>query len=176
MTATSIKNVLDFVCDLNALVGVHQHPVDQQLGQLGGQRVRIENCLGRFHAAVLPCLFVPFLLRLCQYCGIGVFRFQKQLVTRGLFRLVGVQVNLAHEIAFIQGALTVLQCLDLLLIFGAFRYGSIHPERTVRGKWRGGFHLLFQRQEYRLFQLCGVQTHLVAAAFYVRLGMAAVII
>lgn len=58
MTATSIKNVLDFVCDLNALVGVHQYPVDQQLGQLGGQRVRIENRLGRFLAAVLPCLFV----------------------------------------------------------------------------------------------------------------------
>ncbi len=108
--------------------------------------------------------------------GIGIFRFQKQLVTRGLFRLVGVQVNLTHEIAFIQGALTVLQRLDLLLIFGAFRYGGIHPERTVRGKRCGGFHLLFQRQEYRLFQLCGVQTHLVAAAFYVRLGMAAVII
>lgn len=28
---TSIENVSDFVCDLNALVGVHQHPVDQQL-------------------------------------------------------------------------------------------------------------------------------------------------
>ena len=27
------------------------------------------------------------LLRLCQYCGIGIFRFQKQLVTRSLFRL-----------------------------------------------------------------------------------------
>ena len=49
-------------------------------------------------------------------------------------------------------------------------------QHTVRGKRRGGFHLLFQRQEYRLFQLRGVQTHLVAAAFYVRLGMAAVII
>ena len=97
MTATSIKNVLDFVCDLNALVGVHQHPVDQQLGQLGGQRVRIENCLGRFLAAVLPCLLVLFLLRLCQCCGIGVFRFQKQLVTRSLFCLVGVQVDSTRE-------------------------------------------------------------------------------
>ena len=175
MTATSIKNVLDFVCDLDALIGIYQHPVDQQLGQLGGQCVRIKNRLGRFLSAVLPCLFVLLLLRLCQYCGIGIFRFQKQLVTRGLFRLVGVQVNLTHEIAFIQGALTVLQRLNLLLIFGAFRYGGIHPERTVRGKRRGGFHLLFQRQEYRLFQLCGVQTHLVAAAFYVRLGMAAIV-
>ena len=54
MTATSIKNVLDFVCDLDALIGIYQHPVDQQLGQLGGQRVRIENHLGRFLAAVLP--------------------------------------------------------------------------------------------------------------------------
>ena len=176
MTATSIKNVLDFVCDLDALIGIYQHPVDQQLGQLGGQRVRIENRLGRFLAAVLPCLFVLLLFRLCQYCGIGVFCFQQQLVTRGLFRLVGVQVNLAHKIVFVKCALAVLQRLDLLLIFGAFRYGGIHPERTVRGKRCGGFHLLFQRQEYRLFQLCGVQTHLVAAAFYVRLGMAAVII
>ena len=74
-----------------------QHPVDQQLGQLGGQRVRIENCLGRFLAAVLPCLLVLFLLRLCQCCGIGVFRFQKQLVTRSLFCLVGVQVDFTRE-------------------------------------------------------------------------------
>ena len=36
--------------------------------------------------------------------------------------------------------------------------------------------MLFQRQEHRLFQLCGIQAHLVAAAFFVRLGMAAVII
>ena len=26
---TSIENVLDFICNLNALIGVHQHPVDQ---------------------------------------------------------------------------------------------------------------------------------------------------
>ena len=73
-------------------------------------------------------------------------------------------------------ALAVLRRLDLLLIFGAFRYGSIHPERTVRGKRRGSPHLLFQRQEYRLFQLCGVQAHLVTAAFFVCLGMSAVVI
>ena len=97
MTATSIKNVLDFVCDLDALVGVHQHPVDQQLGQLGGQRVRIENRLGRFLAAVLSRLFVLLLFCLCQYCGIGVFRFQQQLVTRSLFCLVGVQVDFTRE-------------------------------------------------------------------------------
>ena len=77
MTATSIENVLDFICDLNALIGVHQHSVDQQLGQLGGQRVRIENHLGRLLAAVLSRLFVLLLFRLCQYCGIGIFRFQK---------------------------------------------------------------------------------------------------
>lgn len=82
-------------------MAIYQHPVDQQLGQLGGQRVRIENRLGRFLAAVLPCLFVLLLFRLCQYCGIGVFCFQQQLVTRGLFRLVGVQVNLAHKIVFV---------------------------------------------------------------------------
>ena len=46
MSVTSIENIPDFVRDLHALIGVHQHPVDQQLGQLGGQRVRIENCLG----------------------------------------------------------------------------------------------------------------------------------
>ena len=84
MSVTSIENIPDFVRDLHALIGVHQHPVDQQLGQLGGQRVRIENHLGRFLAAVLPCLFVLLLFRLCQYCGIGIFRFQKQLVTRCL--------------------------------------------------------------------------------------------
>ena len=88
MSATSIENVLDFICDLNALVRVHQYPVDQQLGQLGGQCVRIKNRLGRFLSAVLPRLFVLLLLCLCQYCGIGIFRFQKQLVTRSLFRLV----------------------------------------------------------------------------------------
>ena len=45
MSVTSIENVLDFVCDLNALVRVHQYPVDQQLGQLGGQCVRIKIAL-----------------------------------------------------------------------------------------------------------------------------------
>ena len=69
-----------------------------------------------------------------------------------------------------------MQRLDLPLIFGAFRHGAICPKCAVRGKRRGGFHLLFQRQEYCLFQLRGVQTHLVAAAFFVRFGMAAVII
>ena len=54
-----------------------------------------------FHAAVLPCLFVLLLFRLCQYCGIGVFRFQQQLVTRGLFCLVGISVDLAHKIVFV---------------------------------------------------------------------------
>jgi len=68
-----------------------------------------------------------------------------------------------------------LQCLDLLLIFGAFRHGAICPKRTVRGKRRGGFHLLFQRQECRLLQLCGIDSHFVTAAFYVRLGMAAIV-
>lgn len=35
MSATLIENILDFVCDLNAPVGVHQYPVNQQLGQVG---------------------------------------------------------------------------------------------------------------------------------------------
>lgn len=65
MSATSIENISDFVRDLNSLIGVHQHPVDQQLGQLGGQRVRIKECFGCLLAAVLSCLFVLFLLRLC---------------------------------------------------------------------------------------------------------------
>ena len=46
MSATSNENILDFVRDLNALIGVHQHPVDQQLGQLCGQRVHIEKYNG----------------------------------------------------------------------------------------------------------------------------------
>ena len=29
MSATSIENISDFVRDLNSLIGVHQHPVDQ---------------------------------------------------------------------------------------------------------------------------------------------------
>ena len=72
---------------------------------------------------------------------------------------VGIQVDHTHEIAFIQGALAILKRLDLLLIFGAFQYGSIHSKRTVRGKRCGSPHLPFQRQEYRRFRLCGVQAH-----------------
>ena len=53
MSVTSIENVSDFVCGLNALIGLHQHPVDQQFGQFGGQRVRIENRHGCFLAADL---------------------------------------------------------------------------------------------------------------------------
>ena len=37
------RKCLGFLCNLNALLGVHQHPVYQHLGQLGGQRVSIEN-------------------------------------------------------------------------------------------------------------------------------------
>ena len=176
MVVTSIENVLDFICDFNAVVGAHKHPVNEKVGQFGSQTFGVENRSRGFPSVVVPRLFFLLLLRLCQYCGIGIFCFQKQLVTRGLFCLVGVQVDLTHEMAFIQSAFAVLQCLDLLLIFSAFRYGSIHPKRTIWGKRRGGLHLLFQRQEYRLFQLCGVQTHLVAGAFFVCLGMAAVVI
>ena len=61
MSATSNKNILDFVRTLNALLEVHQHPVDQHLGQLCGQRVHIENCLDRFLAAVLSHLFILLL-------------------------------------------------------------------------------------------------------------------
>ena len=114
-------------------------------------------------------------MRLSGYTSTRSISSSASSVVSGLFCLVGVQVNLAHEIAFIQGALAVLQCLDLLLIFGAFRHGAICPKRTVRGKRRGGFHLLFQRQECRLLQLCGIDSHFVTAAFYVRLGMAAIV-
>ena len=102
MSATSIENISDFVRDLHALIGVHQHPVDQQLGQLAGQRICIENRFGRFLAAVLPRLFFLLLFRLCQYCGIGIFCYQKQFITRRLFCLVGVKVDFTQEIPFIQ--------------------------------------------------------------------------
>lgn len=30
MVVTSIENVLDFICDFNAVVGVHKHPINQK--------------------------------------------------------------------------------------------------------------------------------------------------
>lgn len=150
-------------------------------GQSAARPARWSACPHQKLPWTLPCGCPAVPVRPASVSPVPILRhrrfcFQKQLVTRSLFCFVGVQVDLAHEIAFIQRALAALQRLNLLLIFGAFRYGSICPERTVRGKRRGGFHLLFQRQEYRLFQLRGVQTHFVAAAFFVRFGMAAVII
>ena len=37
MVVTSIENVLDFICDFNAVVGVHKHPINQKVCQLGCQ-------------------------------------------------------------------------------------------------------------------------------------------
>ena len=120
-------------------------------GRSAARPARWSACPHRKSLWTLPCgcpaeparpasaLPVP-ILRHRRFC------FQQQLVTRGLFCLVGIQVDLAHEIAFIQRALAVLQRLNLLLIFGAFRYGSIYPERTVRGKRRGGFHRSEERR------------------------------
>ena len=53
MTATSIENVLDFIFDFNALVGVHQYPVDQQLGQLGGQRICMLSTISRIRSLLV---------------------------------------------------------------------------------------------------------------------------
>ena len=35
MVVTSIENVLDFICDFNAVVGAHKHPVNEKVGQFG---------------------------------------------------------------------------------------------------------------------------------------------
>ena len=47
-------------------------------------------------------LFILLLFHLCQYCGIRIFCFQKQFITRRLFCLVGVKVDFSQEIPFIQ--------------------------------------------------------------------------
>lgn len=49
ISVTSIENIPDFVCNLNAFIRTYQHPVNQQSS---GQRVRRENCLGHFLTAV----------------------------------------------------------------------------------------------------------------------------
>ena len=58
MTATSIENVLDFVCDLNALVGVHQHPVDQPSAAICQEPLEVLTLFSRCPSDTLICVYV----------------------------------------------------------------------------------------------------------------------
>ena len=102
MVNTSIENVFDLIRDFNAAIGVHKHPVNKKVGQLGSQTFGVENRSRGFLSVVVPRLFFLLLLRLCQYYGIGIFCFQKQFITRRLFCLVCIKVDFAQEIPFIQ--------------------------------------------------------------------------
>ena len=102
MVSTSIENVFDLVRDFNALVGVHKNPINEKFSQLGSQSFGVKNRSCGLLPVVVPCLFFLLLFHLCQYCGIGIFCFQKQLITRRLFCLVGIKVDFSHEIPFIQ--------------------------------------------------------------------------
>ena len=102
MVNTSIENIFDLIRDFNAVVGVHKHSVNEKVGQLGSQTFGVKNRSCGFLSVVVSRLFFLLLLRLCQYYGIGIFCFQKQFITRRLFCLIGIKVNFAQEIPFIQ--------------------------------------------------------------------------
>ena len=57
MVVTSIENVLDFICDFNAVVGAHKHPVNEKVGQFGSQTFGVENRSRGFPSVVVPRLF-----------------------------------------------------------------------------------------------------------------------
>ena len=77
---------LFFVCDLDTLFGEHIHLINQKTGQCGCQPIDTENCFYCLLLTVLPLLFILLLFHLCQYCGIRIFCFQKQFITRGFFQ------------------------------------------------------------------------------------------
>ena len=62
MVVTSIENVLDFICDFNAVVGAHKHPVNEKVGQFGSQTFGVENRSRGFPSVVVPRLFFLLLL------------------------------------------------------------------------------------------------------------------
>ena len=76
MVNTSIENIFDLIRDFYAVVGVHKHPVNEKVGQLGSQTFGVENRSCGFLSVVMPRLFFLLLLRLCQYYGIGIFVFK----------------------------------------------------------------------------------------------------
>ena len=96
--------------------------------------------------------------------------------TRPFSRLVGVQVDLTHEIAFGKVCACRLGSVSICCSYSrAFRYGSIYPERTVRGAVRRP-PTAFSASGIPPVPLRGVQASCGSGAFNVRPATAAVIV
>ena len=85
---------MDFVNNLNAVVGEYIHLFNQQIGQLRGQHIRFCNRVNDFLSAALAGLF--FSLQLCLGGAriIGIFDFQYFCVINCFLLLRCVQRDL----------------------------------------------------------------------------------
>lgn len=111
---------MDFVNNLNAVVGEYIHLFNQQIGQLRGQHIRFCNRVNNFLSAALAGLFFSLQLCLGGDSSIGIFDFQYFCVINCFLRFICVQLDLPQEIPFKESLLLVLQSFQLLLILRAF--------------------------------------------------------
>ncbi len=74
--------------------------INQKTGQCGCQPIDTENCFYCLLLTVLPLLFILLLFHLCQYCGIRIFCFQKQFITRGFFSVRNIACSSPAALTF----------------------------------------------------------------------------
>ena len=98
---------MDFVNNLNAIVGDYIHLFNQQIGQLRGQHIRCRNRVNDLLSAALAGLFFSLQLCLGGDSSIGIFDFQYFCVISCLLRFICVQIDLPQEIPFKESLLAL---------------------------------------------------------------------
>ena len=154
---------MDFVNNLNAVVGEYIHLFNQQIGQLRGQHIRFCNRVNDFLSAALAGLFFSLQLCLGGDSSIGIFDFQYFCVINCFLRFICVQFDLPQEIPFKESLLLVLQNFQLLLILRAFGNGGLQVNGAVFMYGQQDFQLLFQSEEDGFFQPSNICPDIAAA-------------
>lgn len=133
---------MDPVNNLYTVVGKYIYLFNQQIGQLGGQRIRFCNRVNNLLPVALAGLF--FLLQLCLGgdSSIGIFDFPYFCVINCFLRFISVQFDLPQEIPFKESLLLIPQIFQLFLIFGAFSGGGVQVKGAV---------LMCRQQDFQLF-------------------------
>ena len=133
---------MDFVNNLNAVVGEYIHLFNQQIGQFEGQHIRFCNRVNDFLSAALAGLFLSLQPCLGGDSSIGIFDFQYFCVINCFLRFICVQLDLPQEIPFKESLLLVLQNFQLLLILRAFQcsYCRIYNP-PGKGGYKGQSHI-----------------------------------
>ena len=164
---------MDFVNNLNAVVGEYIHLFNQQIGQFEGQHIRFCNRVNDFLSAALAGLFFSLQPCLGGDSSIGIFDFQYFCVINCFLRFICVQLDLPQEIPFKESLLLVLQNFQLLLILRAFDSGGLQVNGAVLMYGQQDFQLLFQSEEDGFFQPSNICPDIAAATVHISGRMAA---